>query len=78
MSNTNTTVSNKSATLSMSDVDTLCETLVSRLNDGERVTLTALSNQFNATSAEIRKYLIDKFGSRISFQRGRTGGIRLA
>jgi predicted DNA-binding transcriptional regulator YafY len=62
----------------MSDVDTLCETLVSRLNDGERVTLTALSNQFNATSAEIRKYLIDKFGSRISFQRGRTGGIRLA
>ena len=78
MSNTNNTVSNKSATLSMSDVDTLCETLVSRLNDGERVTLTALSNQFNATSAEIRKYLIDKFGSRISFQRGRTGGIRLA
>jgi hypothetical protein len=78
MSNTNNTVSNKSATLSMSDVDTLCETLVSRLNDGERVTLTALSNQYNATSAEIRKYLIDKFGSRISFQRGRTGGIRLA
>ena len=78
MSNTNTTVSSKSATLSITDADNMCDTLLTRINAGERVTLTALSNQFNATPAEIRKYLIDKFGTRISFQRGRTGGIRLA
>lgn len=47
----------------------------SRLANGERVTLLNLSKEKNISPNEIRNALIDTFGNRVQFKRGRTGGI---
>jgi hypothetical protein len=52
--------------------------VVNRINAGERVTILALAKEKNISASEIRNALIDAFGNRVSFRRGRTGGIVLA
>jgi len=41
----------------------------------ERLTVKHLSREFKMKSPDMKKALVDHFGSRIQFKRGRTGGI---
>ena len=75
---TTTTVSSSSAVASLTDLDTICEVAETRYHSGERVTVLGLSKQFGQTPNEIRKALIDKYSNRVTFVRGRTGGVRIA
>ena len=52
--------------------------LESSLLRGERRTVKALAAQEGLPIAQIRARLCQHFGSRISFTKGRTGGIKLA
>lgn len=56
----------------------IADLVVNRINAGERVTILALAKEKNISASEIRNALIDAFGNRVSFRRGRTGGIVLA
>lgn len=56
----------------------ICSLVQSRINNGERVTLLALSKEKNISVNEIRNALIEEFGNRVTFKRGRTGGIAIA
>lgn len=80
-SNDNNTVSSTLATnndLMNSKIQNQIAALVeSRINAGERVTILALSKEKNISPNEIRNALIDVFGNRVSFKRGRTGGVVL-
>lgn len=49
-----------------------------RARAGERLCTKKLAQEFSITSAKMRTALITHFGKRITFQRGRTGGIRIA
>lgn len=49
-----------------------------RLANGERVTLLHLSKEKQISPNEIRNALVEAFGNRVQFKRGRTGGILLA
>jgi DNA-binding IscR family transcriptional regulator len=51
--------------------------LETRTANGERVTLAQLAESENISSNEARKILIQAFGSRVQFKRGRTGGVVL-
>lgn len=55
----------------------LCDLVEARLNNGERVTILALSKEKNISPTEIRNALVEVFGNRVQFKRGRTGGITL-
>lgn len=70
--NTNNTAT---ATASTPLIATLLET---RLNNDERVTLSDLANEGNVSVLEARKILVQVYGTRVLFKRGRTGGILLA
>lgn len=56
----------------------ICDLVETRLSKGERVTILALSKEKNISPAEIRNALVETFGNRVQFKRGRTGGIVLA
>lgn len=72
------TASNNTETLMNATVASeLCETVESRLSAGERVTILHLSKEKNISASEIRTALVENFGTRIQFKRGRTGGIVL-
>ncbi len=49
--------------------------IVSRANNGERITVKHLAREFKMKSVDLKKALVDHFGDRIQFRRGRTGGI---
>jgi hypothetical protein len=80
----NITVSDTSATnnkenLMNSDLQNeICAAVEARLNAGERVTILAISKEKNISPNEIRNALIEQFGTRVQFKRGRTGGIVLS
>jgi hypothetical protein len=76
--NNNNTVSNNSANLSVVDLKEICNLAESRYHAGERVTLLGLSKEYGVNPIEIRKALLENYGSRVSFTRGRAGGIRIA
>ena len=79
----NTTVSNIPAsnnteTLMNATVrNEICELVESRIHAGERVTVLHLSKEKNISVNEIRNALVENFGNRVQFKRGRTGGIVL-
>jgi|LauGreDrversion4_2_1035121.scaffolds.fasta_scaffold81006_3 hypothetical protein len=72
MNNTTTT-----GTLNPTQYNSICTDVQTRCNSGEKVTMLGLSKQYSITPAEMRKILVDHFGSRITFTRGRNGGIRI-
>jgi len=84
MNNDNTTTSNPSAsnnteTLMNATVrNEICELVESRINAGQRVTILNLAKEKNISVNEIRNALVENFGNRVQFKRGRTGGIVLA
>jgi len=84
MNNDNTTASNPSAsnnteTLMNATVrNEICELVESRINAGQRVTILNLAKEKNISVNEIRNALVENFGNRVQFKRGRTGGIVLA
>jgi len=83
MNSNDTTVSNQSASNNTENLmnatvsNEICELVESRLNAGERVTILHLSKEKNISPNEIRNALIENFGNRIQFKRGRTGGVIL-
>ena len=56
----------------------IAELVQDRLANGERVTLLHLSKEKQISPNEIRNALVEAFGNRVQFKRGRTGGILLA
>ena len=68
------TIQTATATASTHIIASLLET---RLSNNERVTLSDLAYAGNMSVVEARKTLIQVFGSRVQFKRGRTGGILL-
>lgn len=81
--NNDTTVSNPSATNNTENLmnatlrNEICELVESRLSAGERVTILNLAKEKNISVNEIRNALVETFGNRVQFKRGRTGGIVL-
>jgi len=71
----NNTIETATATASTPLIATLLET---RLENNERVTLSDLASAGNMSVIETRKTLVQVFGNRVVFKRGRTGGIILA
>ena len=75
----NTPASNNTETLMNATVrNEICELVESRINSGKRVTVLHLSKEKNISVNEIRNALVENFGNRVQFKRGRTGGIILA
>ena len=75
----NTPASNNTETLMNATVrNEICELVESRINSGKRVTVLHLSKEKNISVNEIRNALVENFGNRVQFKRGRTGGIVLA
>ena len=50
----------------------------SAINGGVRVTLKDLAVQYGMKADDVRRSLVAYYGARVTFMRGRTGGIRLA
>jgi DNA-binding GntR family transcriptional regulator len=48
-----------------------------RLNGGQRVTVVNLAKEMKVSVGEVRNALVEAFGNRVVFKRGRTGGIYL-
>lgn len=65
---------NNTVTTSYPLIATLLET---RVANNERVTLSSLAADASTTVPNARKELINIYGNRIQFKRGRTGGITL-
>ena len=83
--NTNTIVSDirsdsegKEVLMNSTIQSEICSLVQSRINNGERVTLLALSKEKNISVNEIRNALVEMFGNRVTFKRGRTGGSAIA
>ena len=75
----NTPASNNTETLMNATVrNEICELVETRINAGERVTILNLAKEKNISVNEIRNALVENFGNRVQFKRGRTGGIVLA
>ena len=75
----NTSASNNTETLMNATVrNEICELVEARINAGERVTILNLAKEKNISVNEIRNALVENFGNRVQFKRGRTGGIVLA
>lgn len=49
--------------------------IVTRANNGERITVKHLAREFKMKSVDLKNELVNHFGDRIKFRRGRTGGI---
>jgi hypothetical protein len=49
--------------------------IVNRANNGERITVKHLAREYKMKGVDLKKALVDHFGDRIQFRRGRTGGI---
>jgi hypothetical protein len=49
--------------------------IVNRANNGERITVKHLAREYKMKSADLKTELVNHFGARIQFRRGRTGGI---
>ena len=50
-------------------------TLTDRVANGERITVKHLSREFKLKSPVVKQMIVDFYGSRVQFKRGRTGGI---
>lgn len=50
-------------------------TLPTRVTNGERITVKHLAREFKMKSPEVKRLIVDYYGSRVQFKRGRTGGI---
>lgn len=48
-----------------------------RLKGGQRVTVVNLAKEMKVSVGEVRNALVEAFGNRVVFKRGRTGGIYL-
>ena len=48
-----------------------------RIAKGERITVRTLAVDHNVSPQIVRRALIEHYASRVVFQRGRTGGIRV-
>ncbi len=55
----------------------ICDLVESRLKNGERVTMLAVAKERGFSPNEVRNALIECFGNRVQFKRGRSGGIHL-
>jgi hypothetical protein len=77
MNTISTTVSNPSATDTADSTPVFVDILESSLIDGKRVTLPDLAAQCGKSTASMKKALKDYYGVRVTFMRGRTGGIRI-
>ena len=49
--------------------------LTNRVANGERITVKHLAKEFKMKSPIVKKMIVDFYGSRVQFKRGRTGGI---
>jgi hypothetical protein len=49
-----------------------------RIASGERLSVKKLSQELNTAQSKIRTVLLTHYGTRIKFQRGRTGGIKIS
>jgi hypothetical protein len=56
----------------------LAQLVEARLAAGERVTIVNLAKEMRIPVGELRTALVESFGNRITFKRGRTGGITLS
>lgn len=75
---TSNSANNNKETLMNTTVQTeICELVESRLNNGERVTILAIAKEKGISPNEIRNALVEFFGTRVQFKRGRSGGIHL-
>lgn len=61
------------ATITNTNID--FNSLVNRAKSGERLTVKHLAREFKMKSPDMKKALVAHFGARITFKRGRTGGI---
>jgi len=82
MNDTNTVTSNsapatKEVLVNSTVQSKIANVVESRLNDGQRVTVVNLAKEMNISVGEIRNALVEAFGNRVIFKRGRTGGIHL-
>ena len=50
-------------------------TLTARVANGERITVKHLAKEFKMKSPVVKQMIVDFYGSRVQFKRGRTGGI---
>jgi hypothetical protein len=50
-------------------------TLPTRVANGERITVKHLAREFKMKSPIVKQLIVDYYGSRVQFKRGRTGGI---
>jgi len=50
-------------------------TLPARVDAGERLTVKHLAREFKMKSPAVKQLIVDYYGSRVQFKRGRTGGI---
>jgi hypothetical protein len=50
-------------------------TLTARVSNGERLTVKHLAKEFKLKSPVVKQLIVDYYGSRVQFKRGRTGGI---
>jgi hypothetical protein len=73
MSNTNTS----NGVISASDYKTISQSVLTRIQSGERVSLLGLAKEYGVSTNEMRQILTEEFGSRVSFVRGRSGGVRI-
>lgn len=77
MNTISSTVSNPSATDTADSIPVFVDILESSLSAGKRVTLPDLAAQCGKSAASTKKALMDHYGVRVTFMRGRTGGIRI-
>jgi hypothetical protein len=69
---------NKEVLMTATVQSEIAELVESRIKNGERVTVVNLAAERNISVGELRTALVEAFGNRISFKRGRTGGIVLS
>ena len=50
-------------------------TLPTRVANGERLTVKHLAKEFKLKAPVVKQLIVDFYGSRVQFKRGRTGGI---
>lgn len=50
-------------------------TLPNRVASGERITVKHLAREFKMKAPVIKQLIVDFYGTRVQFKRGRTGGI---
>lgn len=73
----NTAPTTKEVLVNATVQDKICDIVSTRLTSGHRVTITNLSKEMNISVHEIRTALSERYGDRVQFKRGRTGGITI-